>query len=139
MPVDNEAIVRRFFEEAWNKGNVQVVEELCTDDHVLDDPSNPGAKPGHDTAKQVVTSFRQAFPDASLTIEDQFSAGNKVTTRWTARGTHRGPLQSMSATGKQVVVKGIQVDEVVGGKVVRTWVNWDSMGLMQQLSAASAP
>ena len=77
--------------------------------------------------------YRSAFPDVHFTIEDLFAAGDKVVSRWTARGTHKGELMGIPATGKQVEVTGMDIDQVSGGKIVGSWNSWDALGLMQQL------
>ncbi|HUP12964.1 MAG TPA: ester cyclase, partial [Niastella sp.] len=71
--------------------------------------------------------------DLHFTINDQFTSGEKVSTRWTAKGTNTGPFGEMQPTGKQVEVEGLIIDYVVNGKVERRWEQWDQMAMMQQL------
>ena len=89
--------------------------------------------------KTFVREFRQAFPDFYDIIEDQVAEGDKVVTRFTSVGAHRGPLMGVEPTNKQVRWSGIAIDRVVGGKIVEEWVSWDMMGMLQQLGAVSWP
>ena len=83
--------------------------------------------------------YRSAFPDMQLTIEDQIAEGDKVVTRWTARGTHQGELMGIPPTGKQATVTGITVGRVANGKFVESWSNFDALGMMQQLGVVPVP
>lgn len=73
-----------------------------------------------------------AFPDLHFTIEDQIAEGDKVVNRVIARGTHQGELMGIPPTGKQVIVTGITIDRIVGGKLEASWANWDFLGPLQQ-------
>ena len=85
------------------------------------------------TFKQRFTAVRAAFPDANLTIEDGIAVGDKVASRWTLRGTHTGPFASVAPTGRHVVITGMNICRIQGGKVVEHWANFDHLGLLQQL------
>lgn len=129
----NKAIVRRGYEEAWNKGNLAVIDEILASDSVGYDPVNPEPIRGPEGLKQTISMYRDAFPDLSFTIVDQVAEGDKVATRWTSRGTHKGDLFGTAATGKQTTVRGMEISRLAGGKVVETHVSWDTLGLLQQL------
>ena len=62
-----------------------------------------------------------------------------MVTRWTARGTHQAELKGIGPTNKQVTVTGIGIDRIVGGKLEESWVNWDTLGMMQQLGVVPTP
>jgi steroid delta-isomerase-like uncharacterized protein len=83
--------------------------------------------------KQWATATVKAFPDYNVTVEDEISQGDKVVTRWTARGTHQGEFLGIAPTGKQVTVTGITISRHNGGKIVESWTEWDTQSLMQQL------
>jgi predicted ester cyclase len=83
--------------------------------------------------------FLSAFPDTKMTIEDQLAEGDKVTTRWTATGTHTGELMGIPATGKAVTVTGFDITRYSGGKSVEHWGQFDQMGMMQQLGVIPTP
>jgi steroid delta-isomerase-like uncharacterized protein len=74
-----------------------------------------------------------AFPDMHWVVEEMVAEGDKVFTRFTWTGTHRGPFLGVPATGKSVTVKGVVIDELAGGKMSRSRILMDSLGMMQQL------
>jgi steroid delta-isomerase-like uncharacterized protein len=138
MSADTKAIARRFLEEAFNSGNLDVVDELVAPEFVNHDAALPEPGVGIEAAKASITGYREAFPDLRLTIEQQLAEGEYVTTRWSARGTHQGNLMGMAPTGKQATVTGITIDRMVDGRFVESWTNWDTLGLMQQLGVIPA-
>src|SRR3990172_6865501 len=118
----NKTVIRRFFEEVWNKGNLAVLNELIAKDHVNSGPGTlPGLPTGPEGAKQLVTVYRNAFPDIHFKIDELIAEGDKVVTRWTAQCTHKGELVGIPATGKSSTVTGINVDRIVNGKIVESW------------------
>jgi steroid delta-isomerase-like uncharacterized protein len=136
---ENKAVVRRYIEEAFNKNNPSLVDELCSPNYRHHDPGTPTAQSGPAALKQVISIYHSAFPDVRVTIEEQIAEGDQVVTRWTAQGTHRGELMGIAPTGRQVKVSGMQMDRITGGKFAESWVNWDTLGMMQQLGVVSAP
>jgi len=136
----NKTLSSRFFEEVWNKGNLAVLNELIANDHVNSGPGTlPGLPTGPEGAKQFVTVYRNAFPDVHFTIDEQIAEGDKVVTRWTAQGTHKGELVGIPATGKSSTVTGINVDRIVNGKIVESWGIFDQFGMMQNLGVIPMP
>lgn len=137
MSEQNKMLIRRAIEEVWNQGNFAVVDELVADDY-LGHSSIPAEEThGREGYKQFYTTLRQAFPDLWFTIEDQISEGDRVVSRWTAHGTHKGELQGLPPTGKQAAITGITIERVANGKVVECWTNADDLGLMRQLGVIS--
>ena len=100
---ENKAIFRRWFEETWNKGNMQATEEATAANFVLHTPG-PQIAAGLAGFKQFVSLWRSGFSDGQMTIEDLFAGGDKVVARWRAQGTHDGSFFGMPATGKPVSV-----------------------------------
>ena len=138
MSADTKGIARRLLEEAFNSGNLDVVDELVAPEFVFNDAVLPEPIRGIEATKANIKGYRDAFPDLRLTIEQQVAEGEFVTTRWSARGTHQGDLMGMAATGKQATVTGITIDRIVDGRFVESWTNWDTLGLMQQLGVVPA-
>ncbi|MGA9348792.1 MAG: DUF429 domain-containing protein [Anaerolineae bacterium] len=127
-----KAIIRRWIEECYNKGNLAVADELVATDYV--NHSAPlGQAPGLESEKQYAAMIRSAYPDFYMAIEDQIAEGDKVVTRYTARGTHKGEFLGIPPTGKQITVAGIHIHRIVGGKVVEGWSEFDQLGALQQL------
>jgi steroid delta-isomerase-like uncharacterized protein len=136
----NKAVARRLFEEVWNKGKLNVLDEIISKDHVNSGPGTlPGLPTGPEGDKQLVTVYRNAFPDVHFTIDDQLAEGDKVVTRWTADGTHKGELLGMPATGKSSTVTGININRIVNGKISESWGIFDQFGMMQQLGVIPVP
>ncbi len=136
----NKTVSRRFFEEVFGKGKLNVLDEIIATDHVNSGPGTiPGLPTGPEGAKQFVTVYRNAFPDVHFTIDEQIAEGDKVVTRWTAGGTHQGELAGIPATGKTSTVTGITVDRIVNGKIAESWGIFDQFGMMQQLGVIPMP
>jgi predicted ester cyclase len=128
----NKAIVRRLLEEPW-KGDLRVVDELVDREYVGYDPSIPEPLRGPDGFKENISTYRAAYSDARITVDDQIAEGDKVATRWTGRGLHDGDLMGVAPTGKQVKVSGLTLSRLENGKVIEEYTNWDTFGMMQQL------
>ena len=84
MSEENKALMRRWFEEVWNKGRAEAIPEMVADEGIAhglsDDPASPlrgpaGFLPFH-------TQFREAFPNIEVVVEDQLAEGDLVATRW---------------------------------------------------------
>ena len=133
QPEENKTVIRRFLKEVFEGGNLELVDELFAPDYVLHDPAVPDEVRGPEGIKQYVSMYRSAYPDTRFTVEDQISEGDRVVTRWTGQGTQQGELMGISPTGNQVTVTGIEFDRVSEGKMQETWVNYDALGMMQQL------
>jgi steroid delta-isomerase-like uncharacterized protein len=133
MSEQNKSIVRRLIEEVWNKGNLSVADELFASTYEHHDASSPDFGRGPESEKKRATLYRTAFPDFRLTVEDIIAEGETVMTRWSCRGTHKGDLSGIAPTGKQFTISGITVGRLANGKIAESYVNWDALGLMQQL------
>ncbi len=131
----NKIIMRRWFLEAFSQGQLDLVDELTTDDYENHDPYEPpgGFGRGPAAAKALMNLYRSAFPDVQFTIVEQVAEGDQVVTRWTATGANTGPLMGMPPTGRRIHITGISIDRMVNGKSAQTWANWDMFGMMQQL------
>jgi steroid delta-isomerase-like uncharacterized protein len=136
MSAENKAIVRRCFKEIWSKGNLDLIDQLVATNFADHDPASPVQVLGRDGLRQHVNMYRTAFPDLTFTVDDILAEDNKVTARWTARGTHKGTLLGIAPTGQQVTTEGITIIRVANGKIAESWVTWDALGMMQQLNVA---
>ena len=136
MSERNKAQVRRVIDEIYNRGDLEVIDEVAASDLVIRIGSEEIR--GRNEIKRYVTGLRAGFPNLTLTIEDQIAEGDMVVTRWTARGTHAGDFQGIPATGREVRMTGTDIDRIVDGKTVDCWVHMDQLGLMRQLGGAGA-
>ena len=146
----NKAIVRRVYEEVFNKGNVAVVDELIAPNMVQhwDFPTNAPVPAefqfDREEFKRFASQWRTTFPDFQYTIELQVAEGDLVVTRATARGTHTGEYRGLSfkgipPTGKQVTWTVTAIDRIDDGKIVESWFNEDAVGRLQQIGALPMP
>lgn len=131
---DNKAIVRRLIKEAQEGGNLGVIDELLAEDFVDHTPF-PGLPPTRDGVRMVFAGFRAAFPDLSVTIDEQIADTEKVATRKTFRGTHQGPFLGIPPTGRAVSFEVIDILTVRGDRIHEHRVVVDRLALMQQLGA----
>ena len=124
--------IRRIFDEAFNRGNLAVVDEVLAPDHhahiIID-----GAPHGPQGLKLMIAIFRTAFPDLHCTVEDEIVTDNKFAVRWSLRGTHRGMFLGNPPTGKQVDVLGIIFGRTENGRIIEDWTLTDQLGILQQL------
>jgi len=138
MSEENKAIVSRFWEEAWNRGNLAVIDEVYDPNHILraqwQNPALGGATEttGQEVARRVIAMWREALPDLHVTLDEQIAEGDKVMTRHTSYGSHTGaPFMGIQPSGKAAAVSGMTINRLAGGKIVETWTNWDALGLLQ--------
>lgn len=129
----NKSIIRRWVEGGWNQGNMALVDELFASDHMVHDPMTPDFPGGHAAFKQFVTNLRTGFPDIHVTVEDMVAEGDKVAWRWVITGTHTATLMGIPPTGKSVRITGIVLSRFANGKWAEDYVNWDTLGMMQQI------
>ena len=131
------AISRRWFEEVWNLGREDLMEELAAADVVAHGIAGPDdVAHGIDAGfRPMYRTLRGAFPDIHFTVEEAIASGDLVALRWTMRGTHRGDDLGMRATGNAVVVTGMTFVRMADGKIAEGWNNWDMMGLLRQIGA----
>jgi len=133
MSEENISLVKRMYEEAWNQGKLEVIDEICAPDYIGVGPY--GNEVGPESVKRGVTNRRGAFPDIHVTIDDTIAVDDKVVARLTFRGTHKGEFQGIHPTNKVVTWTGIWIYRVANGKFIERWHAYDMFGLMQQLGA----
>jgi len=136
---ENKALIRYLIEEAFNKGNLDVADEHFLTDYVAHVPGVPVLPRGPGAFKQVIGLWRTAFPDWHMTIEELVAEGDKVTNRFTTRGTHQGPLMGIPPTGKTMVVQSLEMHRIENGKVAESWIVDDVPGIMVQLGILPPP
>jgi steroid delta-isomerase-like uncharacterized protein len=133
MLVDNKAIVRRLYEEVWNKRRLGVVDELISPSHALNDPIAFGSQTGPELYKRRVLELTTSFPDLRFTIEDIITEKGKLVVSWIISGTHQGKFMDIPATGSRIFVEGITIHHITNGKILDSHARWDALGLLRQL------
>jgi len=135
----NKEIVRRFVQEVWNEGKLEVADEVLASNYI-EHPSTPDdAKKeepcGPDGIKRFVKMFRNAFPDINFTIEHMVTEEDKVAIHLVGRGTHQGELHGLPPTGKHVRIGGAAIHRIEDDKIVETYQVVDRLSLREQLGA----
>jgi steroid delta-isomerase-like uncharacterized protein len=139
MSEENKSVVGRWFAEVTNQGKLEVADELLAPEYVCHDPNSETSEVRAGALKESVRYFRNALADMRFEIEDMIAEGDKVVTRWTLRGTHRGELFGVKSSGEEVAMSGIVISHVAEGKIVEEWDEYDLLGLMRQLGAVTEP
>jgi steroid delta-isomerase-like uncharacterized protein len=135
---ENKALALSLIQEVWGKKNLDNLDKFIAAD-IVDPELPPGFPAGRDGMKAFPGMFLNAFPDTNMVAEDQIAEGDLVVTRWVATGTHKGELMGIPATGKKITVEGIDIHRISGGKSVEHWLQFDQMGMIQQLGVIPAP
>ena len=138
MSEENKAVLRRSHEDIWDKHNPDAVDEYFASDFTYHS-APPGLPADRESMKGRVVMYLGAFPDLKVTNEIVLADGDKVITRWNARGTHTGPLGDIPATGNKIATHGISIAQIAHGKIVGSWSESNQMDLMQQLGVIPAP
>jgi len=136
--MDNAAIIQRFTDDVINQGRYEVCDEIVAEDFLELDPL-PGQRQGREGLKEAIAMMRSAFPDIHWVTDESISSGDKVVTRFTWTGTHRGPFLGIPATGRPVTVKGVVIDRLVNSRMTDSRILMDTFSLMMQLGAIPPP
>ena len=138
MSEESKALVGRFVEEAFNRGSLDVADEIYAPGFVSHESAGPVER-SPEYVKGFVRAYRDAFPDGRTTVETVISESDRVAYRWSFRGTHEGELMGIPPTGERVTITGITVDRLSGGKIEEEWNIFDQLGLLRQLGAIPGP
>ena len=135
MPLEEAKInAQRIVEEAWNKGNLEILDDIDDTLYVHHVPPFPDME-GIEAVKRFIVDCRNAYPDLQITIDEIVVEDNTVITRWTYQGTQTGPspMLGIAPTGKKILFSGCNVSHWVVDKIVEEWQYADFLGLLQQL------
>ena len=139
-PEANKAIVQRMIDEVMNLQNMGVVDEVFADDYLMHDPAWPMEVKGPEGFKQWAGAmFEPYFSDSHIAAEDIFAEEDRVVVRWTWSGIHAGEFMGIPPTGRRINVTGTSIHRFADGKFVESWVSYDSLGMMQQLTTPEWP
>ena len=133
---ENKALVKKWNEEVWNKGNLAFVDENFTPNFTFN-YAFPGMSSDREGYKQTVSAYRSVFGNMKLDIDDMIAVEDKVVTRWSGSSIHRGDFVGIAPTGKEVSTTGISIIRIVGGKIAQEWTEMDMLGTAMQLGAFS--
>ncbi len=133
MAHHEKGVVRKFY-EIIESGDVDAADKVVAEDYVNHN-AIPGQTQGLEGYKKAVAALGTAFADLQYTVEDQIAEGDKVASRITVRGTHKGEFLGVAGTGKTVTWSALVLQRVADGKVQESWLQWDQLGLLKQLGA----
>ncbi|MEA2685709.1 MAG: hypothetical protein QOE93_904 [Actinomycetota bacterium] len=137
MSTENEAVVRRYYEDMCNGRQNGLAAELFSEDHEYHDPSIPGAE-GPEPMAKMIGVFQDGI-EGNWDVHDIFAGGDRVGVRWTLRGEHTGEIMGVPPSGYDIAVEALSVHRVADGKIAETWTVWDFLGFLQQLGALPTP
>ncbi|MCP9930491.1 ester cyclase [Cyanobium sp. AMD-g] len=136
MPVTSLLAYERVWIEGLNRGDVSAADEVFLPDCIFHVTGFPEPIRGVGPWKEFISGFLCAFPDLHLSVEQQLIEGDSVAFRWRGTGTHKGPLDSVPATGKEMAIEGLVIDRLVDGKVQERWEQFDQPLMLHQLGLA---
>lgn len=129
----NRRLIERYFEEVWNQGRLEVLDDLMHPAYRNHSPGLPDPQPGPAGLKPIVAAMRIGLPDMHYTIEDMVIAPDKVAVRVILRATHKGELFGMAPTGRRIEVEQMQIERIEAGEIIEHWRRTDDLGLLRQL------
>jgi steroid delta-isomerase-like uncharacterized protein len=135
--MDNATVLDRINQEAFNRGDVRVLDELLAEGFVDHDPM-PGTTPDREGVKTLVRTLHDAFPDMRMEVDERIMTGDKAVERWSSTGTHEGEFMGIPATHRRVSTRGIDILRLQDGRVVEHWGQIDMLSVLQQLGAMPA-
>ena len=135
MSDENKVLMARWFEEVWNKGRADAVDEMLAADGIVHGLSAEAGVPLRGPAgfKPFHETFRGAFPEIQVTVEDMIAEGDKVAARCSVRGTHAGDNLGIAATNAAVEFHGMSIIRIADGKIVEAWNTYDFLTMNQQI------
>ena len=135
MTQDQKTVIRRVFDEVWNKSDFSLLDQVYGSDYVAHVAGAPRDIEGPEQFKQFVALHGVLTSDLSFSVDDQIAEGDSVATRWTATTTPTSGLVSLPPDAQEIRVTGISIHRFADGKVVESWDNWDALTLYQALGA----
>jgi steroid delta-isomerase-like uncharacterized protein len=132
---EGRAVIRRLYNEVWNKRNVAAISEIISPSHGLNEPDAYDTGIGPDAYRGTVARFLHGLPDLTFNVLDVISEGNKYVVVWTINGTHKGEFYGVPATNKKLSLEGVTIHQIKNGKIFDSYVNWDELSMMRQVGA----
>lgn len=130
---ENKVLIRRYFEEVWNQGNLDILDEIIDINYINHSPGQPNPERGPKGLKPIIAGIRKAFPDLKFEIKNMVITDEQAAIHCVMHGTHTGDLFGMAPTGKIVKVNQMQIEHIVNGKIIEHWRQSDDLGMLQQL------
>ncbi len=131
MSEQNKALMRRWFEEVWNKRRAAVIDEIAAPNAVIRGMQGQPMTPAE--FKHLHANYLKAIPDFTFRLHDVIAEGDLVSVRWTATGTHTGEGLGFAATQRPVSMTGMSFARITNGRCVEAWNNVDELGMLEQV------
>lgn len=129
----NITLVKKLFEEVYNKNNFSALDELMENSVKLTDPAAPHVGSGLRAIKELEKKYATAFPNKKVKIDDIFSTEDKVVVRWTCTGVQKGELQDIPPSNQSIKISGISIFKITNGKISEIFQQWDRLALLEQI------
>lgn len=129
----NKQIVQTYFNEAWNKGHLEVLNSILSENYINHTPSTPNPPKGPAGLKPIILAIREGFPDLHYEIRDIIITRDRAVVRVIMTGTQTGALFGIAPTGKHVEVNQINIEKIENGKITEHWRVTDELAMMKQL------
>ncbi len=129
MSAEHVAIAIQMVEQVWNCGQLDLIPDLLSPNHVYLDPSNQQTR-GHQAFRRHVSAYRSAFPNLHMDIEASEVIGDEVTVQWTMTGVPNGDRPGTTGDGGSPPAIGTTIYRFVGDKIVESWTHWDTQGML---------
>lgn len=133
----NEKIITDFFEQVWDQGNLEFIEQVTTPEFIIHYQGKADTA-SYEEHKAVVKYWRQAIPDYSITIQDVLSDKNKVIARFSFTGTHKDTLMGIPPTWNTIRSTGIWICNVENKLLQECWEEYDIQSILSQLQSAES-
>lgn len=139
LEAKNKALLTRWFEEVWNRGRADLIDEMRAPDTIATGLSDRGAESRGDGPFRIFYSnLRETFPDLEIRIEDMIAEGDRVVARICLEGTHTGIALGPAPTGQTISFSGMVMVRIANGRIVQAWNSLDQLGLLKQMGAIPA-
>ncbi len=129
----NRDLIVRHFEEIFNRGNLDFVDEAYTDDAVIHDAIVPGVPSGPKGVRQYLRTYAGPVPDIHFEVTELIADGDMLAAHWTASGTHKGALLSLPPTGKHMEAEGVSIYRMEEGRIAEAWNYWDVIAMLRSV------
>jgi steroid delta-isomerase-like uncharacterized protein len=129
----NKTLIETYFYEVWNKGNLEILDQIIDPAYVNHNPSTVNPPPGPEGLKPIILAMRKGLPDLNYTIEETIITEDRVVARVLVKGTHLDSLFGIPPTGKNIEIRQINVESILNGKIIEHWRVTEDLKMMQQL------
>jgi steroid delta-isomerase-like uncharacterized protein len=135
---ENKDLARRLYDECWNRGKLDLVDEVFSKDCKYHDAVFPTLGPGGDSMRRHIQMCRTAFPDLTFKVDDIIAEKDEVVVHWTARGTQQGQFLGVAPTNRNAEVSGTTICKIRNNRIVEQWADWNLLTLLERLGVTTA-